>query len=179
MLASALRSRSALSRVVRAASRLVQTEARIAELGITLPPPGAPRANYNMFCWESPTTLFLSGHIPLQMDGSLITGAVGSGGLSVEQGQEAARCCALNLVATIQAELGGDLDRVEQVVKLFGIVRSKDEFSEQHLVMNGCSDVMMEIFGDRGYHARSAIGTNTLPLGIAVEVEAIVKVRPA
>ena len=94
------------------------------------------------------------------------------------EGQEAARWCGLNLIATIQDQLGGDLDRVERVVKLFGIVASKESFKEQHLVLNGASDVFMEIFGDRGYHARSAIGTNTLPLDTAVEIEAIVKVKP-
>ena len=97
----------------------------------------------------------------------------------MEQGQEAARWCGLNLIATIQNQLDGNLDRVERIVKLFGIVSSKTEFKEQHLVMNGTSDVMMEIFGERGYHARSAIGTNTLPLDIAVEVEAVVKVSAA
>jgi len=141
---------------------------------------GAPdaQANYNIVCWESPTRLYCSGHVPARLDGSMVTGAIGAGGLSLEQGQEAARWCALNLIATIQEQCGGDLDRVEQVVKLFGIVASKDDFTEQHLVLNGCSDVMMAVFEDRGYHARSAIGTNTLPLGISVAVEAIVKIRP-
>jgi enamine deaminase RidA (YjgF/YER057c/UK114 family) len=97
----------------------------------------------------------------------------------VDKGQLAARWCGLGLIATIQDQLGGDLDRVEQIVKLFGIVSSTPDFHEQHLVLNGASDVMMEVFGDpRGYHARSAIGTNTLPLDISVEVEAIVQVKP-
>jgi len=109
----------------------------------------------------------------------MITGVVGPGALTLEQGQEAARWCGLNLIATIQDQLGGDLDRVEKIVKLFGIVSSTLDFKEQHLVMNGASDVMMEVFGERGYHARSAIGTSTLPLDIAVEVEAVVKVKPA
>ena len=80
-------------------------------------------------------------------------------------------------LVVVPASLDGDLDRVEKIVKLFGIVSSKDSFKEQHLVLNGASDVMMSVFEDRGYHARSAIGTNTLPLDIAVEVEAIVKVK--
>ena len=137
-----------------------------------------PQANYTIAQWEDPTRLYLSGHLPIKLDGSMITGAIGSGGLSVAEGQEAARWCGLNLIATIQDQLGGDLDRVERVVKLFGIVASKESFKEQHLVLNGASDVFMEIFGDRGYHARSAIGTNTLPLDTAVEIEAIVKVKP-
>ena len=158
--------------------RLVHVENRLADLGIALPPPGGPKANYNVACFESPTLLYVSGHLPVKLDGSMVTGSVGPGGLSLEEGVEAARCCGLNLISTIQAQLGGDLDRVEQVVKLFGIVSSKQEFTEQHLVLNGASDLMMQVFGERGYHARSAIGTNTLPLGIAVEVEAIIKVRP-
>eukprot|EP00966_Prymnesium_polylepis_P087951 2034742-Prymnesium_polylepis.1 len=107
----------------------------------------------------------------------MTTGAVGPDGLTLEEARGAARWCGLNLIATIQDQLGGDLDRVAKVVKLFGIVSSKQEFKEQHLVMNGASDVMMEVFGDRGYHARSAIGTNTLPLDASVEVEAIIKVK--
>mmetsp|Transcript_33974 Transcript_33974/g.109087 ORF Transcript_33974/g.109087 Transcript_33974/m.109087 type:complete len:93 (-) Transcript_33974:399-677(-) len=90
----------------------------------------------------------------------MATGTVGGeGGLSLEEAQEAAKWCGLGLLATIQDQLGGDLDRVEQVVKLFGIVASAPEFKQQHLVLNGCSDVMMAVLGgERGYHARSAIG---------------------
>lgn len=162
--------------MLRSVRRLVQTEARLKSLGIELPPPGAPKASYRLVSWHSPTMLFVSGHLPAKLDGSLITGTLGSGGMKVEEGKEAARWCGLNLISTLKAELG-DLDRVEQVVKLFGIVRSKDDFSEQHLVMNGCSELMAEVFEERGVHARSAIGSNALPLGVSVEVEAIVKVK--
>jgi enamine deaminase RidA (YjgF/YER057c/UK114 family) len=161
----------------RAVRRLVQTEARLAAKGIELPPAGAPKANYSLVSWESPTVLYCSGHLPIKSDGSMVTGTLGGGGLAVAEGQEAARHCALNIISTLKAELG-DLDRVEKVVKLFGIVRSEGTFTEQHLVMNGASDLIAEVFEDRGNkHARSAIGTNTLPLGVAVEVEAIVKVK--
>jgi enamine deaminase RidA (YjgF/YER057c/UK114 family) len=161
----------------RGVRRLVQTEARLAAKGIELPPPGAPKANYNLVSWESPTVMYVSGHLPIKSDGSMITGTLGANGLAVADGQEAARFCALNIVSSLKAELG-DLDRVEKVVKLFGIVRSEGSFTEQHLVMNGASDLMAEVFEARGSnHARSAIGTNTLPLGVAVEVEAIVKVK--
>ena len=94
--------------------RLVHTERRLAELGLTLPPPGGPKANYNVACFESPTLLYVSGHLPITLDG-MITGSVGPGGLTLEQGQEAARWCGLNLISTIQDQLGGDLDRVEKV----------------------------------------------------------------
>lgn len=121
--------------------------------------------------------MFLSGHLPLLNDGSLITGKVGANGKDVEYGYNAARQVALNLISTIQKELG-DLDQVEKIVKLFGIVQSADDFHEQHKVMNGCSDVFVQVFGqERGLHARSAIGTNALPLDISVEVEAIVRVK--
>ena len=110
----------------------------------------------------------------------MITGTLGpdNGGLTVEEGYDAARHCGLNIIATLKKQLG-DLDRVEQVVKVFGIVSSHTDFKHQHLVMDGCSDVIKEVFDKPiGYHARSAIGTNTLPLNAPVEVEAIVKIKP-
>lgn len=119
--------------------------------------------------------LYLSGHLPLKADGSLMTGSIGIN--DVERGYDAARQVGLNIVATLKNELG-DLDRVEAIVKLFGIVQSNDNFHEQHKVINGCSDLMTEIFGkERGMHARSAIGTNSLPLDLSVEIEAIVQVK--
>ncbi len=123
--------------------------------------------------------LYVSGHLPIQADGMLLTGVVGpdSGGHTVEKGYEAARHCGLNIVSTLKDQLG-DLDKVEQIVKVFGIVNSTTDFKHQHLVMDGCSDVLMEIFGKPvGYHARSAIGTSTLPLDMIVEVEAIVQIK--
>ena len=163
-----------------ATRRMVHTEAHLAALGINLPAAGGPKANYVTAQWQSDTVLHLSGHLPLTPSGSLITGRVGptSGGLTLVEAQTAARWCALNLIATMQAQLGGDLDRVEQVVKLFGIVSSKDDFLEQHLVLNGASDLIVDVFGpERGLHARSAIGTSVLPLDIAVEVEAVIRVK--
>jgi enamine deaminase RidA (YjgF/YER057c/UK114 family) len=123
--------------------------------------------------------LYISGHLPITAEGKLCTGRVGpdSGGRTIREGYDAARHCGLNIISTLKNELG-DLDRVEQVVKVFGIVNSTTDFNEQHLVMDGCSDVFMEIFGKPvGYHARSAIGTSTLPLDMVVEVEAIVQIR--
>ena len=157
-------------------SLMVQTEKRIQEIGFELPPPPKAAANYQPV-QKTGNLLFLSGHLPLKSDGSLLTGKIGSDGNTVEDGYAAARQVALNLIATLKNELG-DLDRVEQIVKLFGIVQSADDFHEQHKVMNGCSDVFVEVFGkERGLHARSAIGTNALPLGISVEVEAIVQFK--
>lgn len=102
----------------------MHTEEHIAKLGIQLPPPGGPKANYTVANFESPTLLYLSGHLPIKLDGSMVEGSVGPNGLTIEQGQEAARWCGLGLIATMQDQLGGDLDRVEKIVKLFGIVRS-------------------------------------------------------
>lgn len=123
--------------------------------------------------------MFVSGHLPFHNDGkTLITGRIGEDDRAVDYGYQAARQVGLNIIATLKDQLG-DLDRVEKVVKIFGIVNSTNDFQEQHLVVNGCSDVLMEVFGnDIGFHARSAIGTNTLPLGVSVEIEAIVQVKP-
>ena len=156
---------------------MVQVEKKLADLGITLPPPPKQAANYRPV-QRSGDLLYLSGHLPLNDDGSLHTGKLGNGGKTVEEGYAAARQVALNLLATMQKELGGDLDKVDQVVKLFGIVQSHDDFNEQHKVVNGCSDLFMEVFGpEKGFHARSAIGTNALPLNTAVEIEAIVRIK--
>ena len=143
---------------------------------LELPPPGAPKANY-VLCSRSGDLLFLSGHLPARMDGSLLTGRLGDD-LSVEEGAEAARWCALNLISTLKSELNGDLSKVVKVVKLFGIVQSSDNFHDQHLVCNGASDAFREFLGaDIGAaHSRSAIGTNSLPLNVACEVEAVVQI---
>jgi enamine deaminase RidA (YjgF/YER057c/UK114 family) len=162
--------------------RQIHIEKRIEELGITLPSPSKPKANYNIVCRASGNMLYISGHLPIKASGELCTGRVGpencTESLNVEQGYEAARHCGLNIISTLKDQLG-DLDRVEQIVKVFGIVNSTTDFKHQHLVMDGCSDCLMEVFGKPiGYHARSAIGTNTLPLDMVVEVEAIVQIKP-
>jgi enamine deaminase RidA (YjgF/YER057c/UK114 family) len=153
---------------------MVQTEKKLEDLGITLPPAPKAAANY-VPVQKTGNLLFLSGHLPLKEDGTLMTGKVGSG--DVEKGYQAARQTGLNLIATLKQELR-DLDRVEQIVKIFGLVQSTDDFHEQHKVVNGCSDLMVEVFGkERGMHARSAVGTNALPLDLMVEIEAIVRIK--
>lgn len=154
--------------------------ARLTKLGLVLPPAGAPKANYQLLHRDG-DLLYLSGHLPMKADGSLVVGACG-GDLTTEQGYEAAQHCALNLLSTLNSYMesqGSDLSGVVKVIKLFGIVRSHSDFTEQHLVMNGASDVIGEVLGKDvgGSHARSAIGTNALPLGIAVEVEMIAKIN--
>ena len=125
---------------------------------------------------RSGNQLFLAGHLPQPAGGgALVTGKVGKD-LTVEQGYEAAKLVALNLIATLKRELG-DLDKVERIVKLVGFVNCTDGFAQQPQVVNGASDLLAEVFGEKGKHARSAVGTNALPLNVAVEIEAIVQFR--
>jgi enamine deaminase RidA (YjgF/YER057c/UK114 family) len=175
-------SRQTAARVsARCGRRSVHIEKKIEALKIELPTAPLPKANYNIVCLPpGENIMYVSGHLPIKADGELITGTLGpdQGGMTVDEGYAAARHCGLNIIATLKKQLG-DLDRVEQVVKVFGIVSSHTDFKHQHLVMDGCSDVIMEVFDKPiGYHARSAIGTNTLPLNAPVEVEAIVKIKP-
>eukprot|EP00751_Fragilariopsis_kerguelensis_P045058 CAMPEP_0170991426 /NCGR_PEP_ID=MMETSP0736-20130129/9108_1 /TAXON_ID=186038 /ORGANISM="Fragilariopsis kerguelensis, Strain L26-C5" /LENGTH=298 /DNA_ID=CAMNT_0011416625 /DNA_START=65 /DNA_END=957 /DNA_ORIENTATION=- len=165
--------------------RWIHVENRIKELGITLPKAAGPRANYDVIQYdEESRIMYVSGHLPFKEDGTLMTGTLTTPGprpAGVEHGYQAARHCALNIVSTLQFKLGKhgyDLDQIESIQKVFGIVQSHPDFKEQHLVMDGASDVLLEIFGEKvGYHARSAIGTNTLPLDMTVELEAIVKIK--
>lgn len=149
-------------------------ETRLAELGITLPEAPVPAANY-VPTVRTGNLLFISGQTS-KTDGGLITGKLGEG-FSIEDAQAAARVCALNLIAQAKAACDGDLDRVTRVVKLVGFVNATQDFDQHPAVINGASDLMVEVFGDKGRHARSAIGSSSLPFGIAVEVEAIFEVE--
>lgn len=148
---------------------------RLAELGITLPEPAAPVAAY-VPAVEVGGLLHISGQISFAEDGSLILGRLGDG-LSTEQGQAAARRCGVMLLAQMKKALGS-LDRVERIVKLGVFVNSSGDFTDQPKVANGASELMQDVFGETGRHARSAVGVPTLPLGVAVEVDAIVAIRP-
>jgi enamine deaminase RidA (YjgF/YER057c/UK114 family) len=150
---------------------------RLEELGITLPAPAAPVAAY-VRAVEHDGVLHVSGQLPFREDGSLITGRLGES-LDVAAGAEAARRCGIMLVAQIRAALGGDLERVERIVKLGAFVSSDPLFTDQPKVANGASELMVAVFGEAGRHARSAVGVTALPLGAAVEVDAIVAVRAA
>lgn len=149
-------------------------EQRLQEKGITLAPPSKPVANY-VNVVRVGNLLFLAGKGPTKADGTHITGKVGKD-LTIEQGYEAASLCAINHIAVLKAELG-DLSKVKRIVKVLGLVNCHADFQDQPKVMNGYSDMMVAIFGDKGKHARSAVGTNSLPMGIAVEVEVIVEVE--
>jgi enamine deaminase RidA (YjgF/YER057c/UK114 family) len=143
---------------------------RLAELGVTLPEATAPVANYVPFV-VSGGMVYVSGQISQGPDG-LIRGKLGAD-LDVDAGAAAARACALALIAQARKAVDGDLDRIARVVKLVGFVNSTPEFTDQPKVVNGASDLFVEVFGDKGRHARSAVSAASLPLGVAVEVEAI------
>lgn len=150
-------------------------DARLAELGISLPAPAAPVAAY-VPAVEIDGLLHISGQLPFREDGSIVTGRLGEN-LSLEAGAEAARRCGIMLIAQIRAALGGDLSRVRRIVKLGAFVSSTADFTDQPKVANGASELMQAVFGEAGRHARSAVGVPVLPLGAAVEVDAIVAVR--
>ncbi|WP_421791931.1 RidA family protein [Hyphobacterium sp.] len=149
-------------------------EQRLAELGLTLPEAAAPVANYVPFV-RSGDQVFVSGQISLGPEG-LVKGRLGES-MNVEQGQAAARLCALNLIAQLSAALDGDLSRLVRVVKLGGFVCATPEFEAIPKVINGASDVMVDVFSEAGRHARSAVSCPVLPLGAAVEIDAIFRVR--
>lgn len=149
-------------------------EQKIKDLGIVLPEASAPVANY-VNAVRSGNLLFLAGKGPGLPDGSFITGKVGQD-LTIEEGKEAARLVAINQLAVLKAELG-DLNKVKRVVKVLGMVNCNSDFTQQPQVINGFSDLMVEVFGEKGKHARSAVGMNALPMNIAVEVELIVEIE--
>ena len=149
-------------------------EARLTELGITLRKASSPVANY-VNAVRTGDLLYLSGKGPLRPDGTMVIGKVGAD-LSVEEGYEAARLVGIQLISTMKDELG-DLSRVRRIVKALGMVNASPDFGAHPAVINGFSDLMVEVFGDRGRHARSAIGMGSLPDNIAVEIEVIVEVE--
>jgi enamine deaminase RidA (YjgF/YER057c/UK114 family) len=151
----------------------MQVEQRLKDKGITLPPVTAPVANY-VNAVRSGNLLFLAGKGPTEADGRHHTGKVGYD-VTVEEAYRHARLTGLNLIAVMKDELG-DLDRVVRIVKVLGMVNGTPDFEDQPKVINGCSDLFVEVFGDRGKHARSAVGMGSLPSSITVEIECIVEV---
>jgi len=146
-------------------------DAKLASLGIVVPAANAPAANY-VPTVISGNLLWISGQISM-VDGKFLTGKLG-GEVDIETGRAAARQCGINLIAQIKAALG-DLDRVKRVVKLVGFVNSTPDFTDQPKVVNGCSDLFVDVFGDAGRHARSAVGVAQLPFNVSVEVEAVIE----
>ena len=149
-------------------------EAKLAELGIELREPSAPVANY-VNAVRTGNIIFLAGKGPLQANGENIVGKVGSD-LSIEEGYEAARITAINQLSVLKAELG-NLNKVTRIIKVLGMVNSDADFTDHPKVVNGFSDLMVEVFGEKGKHARAAVGMGSLPGNIAVEIEMIVEVK--
>jgi enamine deaminase RidA (YjgF/YER057c/UK114 family) len=149
-------------------------EARLARLGVELPTAAAPAANYVPFA-RGNGILFISGQLPLTIQGVSCRGRLGES-VSLEEGRKAARLCAINILAQAKAALEGDLERIRRILRTTNFVASGPDFSEHHLVANGASDFLVEALGERGRHARAAVGVAALPLGAAVEVDAIIAV---
>ena len=149
-------------------------EARLKELGIELPEAPAPAANYVPFV-QTGNLVIVSGQLPMVAGEIKSLGRLGNT-LTVDDGYQAARICAINLIAQVKAACGGDLSKVKRVVRLGGFVNSTADFTDQPKVINGASDLMAEVFGDAGKHARAAVGVPGLPLGVSVEVEGIFEV---
>jgi enamine deaminase RidA (YjgF/YER057c/UK114 family) len=150
-----------------------EIEARIEALGLTLPEPPAPAAAYVPYV-RTGDLLHVSGQIPVTSEG-IPRGKLGEG-VNAAEGQAVAQICALNLIAQVRAACDGDLDRVRRVVKLVGFVNSAPDFTDQPTVVNGASEVILAVFGDKGRHARSAVGVAALPLGVPVEVEGVFEI---
>jgi enamine deaminase RidA (YjgF/YER057c/UK114 family) len=148
-------------------------EQRIRDLGLELPAVKAPAANY-VNAVRTGNLMFLSGNVPVTADGDIPKGKVGAD-VTTDQAAEHARLVGLHLLAVLKQELGG-LDRVRRIVKLLGMVNAVPDFVEHSKVINGCSDLFVEVFGERGKHARSAVGMGSLPMQIPVEIEVIVEV---
>ncbi|HSM09347.1 MAG TPA: RidA family protein [Gemmatimonadota bacterium] len=155
------------------AQQAAHPEARLAELGLELPEPYPPFANY-MRAVRVGDLLYLGGHS--NCEEPYETGKVGRD-RTLEEGYETARLTALCLLATLKAELG-DLGRVRRIVRVFGIVNATDDFTQHSQVINGASDLLVEVFGERGRHARAAIGASSLPIGLTLEIEMLVEVEP-
>jgi enamine deaminase RidA (YjgF/YER057c/UK114 family) len=150
-------------------------EEKIKEMGLQLPPVTKPIANYVKYV-RTGNLIFLSGHGPTKADGTNITGKVGTD-LTAEQGYEAAKITALNLIATLRDALAGSLIKVKRIVKVNGYVNCGPEYKDHPKIINGCSDLLVAAFGKKGKHARAAMGMNSLPNNIAVEIEMIVEVE--
>ena len=168
--------KSCIRHVQRVSVRKIHVEKTMESLNLKMPAPAVPKGNFVNYVLLNENTVFLSGHLPQPAVGAMVPGKVGKD-LTTEEAYEVAKLCGLNLCATLKHNLG-DLDRVKRIVKLTGFVNCIDGYSQQPAVINGCSDLMVQVFGPvKGAHARSAVGTNALPLGVPVEIEAIVEIE--
>ena len=153
----------------------MSVDAKLKELGIELPVPVAPVANYVPFVITG-NLVSVSGQIPMQ-DGKLAFEGKVEDGVSIEDAEAAARLCGINIISQLKAACDGDLNRVKRIVKLGAFVNCKDSFAGQPQIINAASDLMVDVFGDKGRHSRSAVGTNALPLNVPVEIDALVEIE--
>eukprot|EP00930_Biecheleria_cincta_P009163 TRINITY_DN110846_c0_g1_i1.p1 TRINITY_DN110846_c0_g1~~TRINITY_DN110846_c0_g1_i1.p1 ORF type:complete len:164 (-),score=36.65 TRINITY_DN110846_c0_g1_i1:3-494(-) len=163
---------------MRVSSRLLASavDKRAAELGLKIPAAAAPAANYLPWV-RSGNLVYISGQIPKTEQNELLKGKLGQG-CSLDEGKAAARLCCLHLVGQMKVACGGDLDKVKKIVRVEGFVNSSDDFGDHPAIINGCSDLLVDIFGaEVGAHSRFAVGCNSLPFGVAVEIGAIVEVE--
>lgn len=160
--------------VITASAQTKDPEAKLKELGITLKKPPTPIANY-VPAVQVGKLVFLSGQGPLKDDGQLMKGKVG-GELTIEEGQQAAKLAGIGLLEALKGQIG-NLNKVKRIVKVLGMVNAVPEFDQQPKVINGFSDFMVEVFGEKGKHARSAVGVGSLPMNIPVEIEMIVELK--
>jgi enamine deaminase RidA (YjgF/YER057c/UK114 family) len=165
---------SLTANVVCAQLKSIDPEGKLKELGISLITPAAPTASY-VKAVRVGNLVYLSGHGPDKPEGGQITGKVG-GDLTLEQGQEAARLVGISLLSSLKREIG-DLNKVSRIVKVLGMVNAAPTFERHSQVINGCSDLMVQVFGEAGRHARSSVGMSSLPSNIAVEIEMIVALK--
>eukprot|EP00128_Syssomonas_multiformis_P009232 Colp12_sorted_trinity150504_noHs@25694 len=159
--------------IVHMLKRNIHVEKKLLELGVQLPTSAAPAGNY-VSCVRSGNLLFLAGHLPFNSDGFMLKGKVGDK-VTVDEGYQAAKCCAIGLLSTLKKELG-DLDKVVRIVKVTGMVNCTSEFESHPAVINGASDLLAQAFGDAGKHARVAAGYTSLPFNASVEVDLVVEV---
>jgi enamine deaminase RidA (YjgF/YER057c/UK114 family) len=157
-----------------AVAQKVDFDKKLKDLGVTLVAPAKPIANY-VKAVRTGNLIFLAGHGPVKPDGTYVTGKVGSE-LTIEQGYEAAKLTAIQLLSTLKGEVG-DFNKVKRVVKVLGMVNCPADFGDHPKVINGCSDLLVAVFGDKGKHARSSVGMNSLPMNTSVEIEIIVEVE--
>ena len=156
------------------AAAQVDYDKKLKDLGITLMEPSKPVANY-VKAVRAGNLIFLAGHGPVKTDGTYVTGKVGRD-LTIEQGYDAAKLTAIGLLSTLKAEVG-DFNKVKRVVKVLGMVNCHSDFADHPKVINGCSDLLVAVFGEKGKHARSSVGMNSLPMNTSVEIEIIVEVE--
>jgi len=153
----------------------MKQEENLKKLNIKLPPAPNPVGSYVAY-QKSGNLIFISGQISLRSNGELIKGKIGQN-LTLEQGQEAAQVCAINILSQIKAACNGDLSKVKRCIKITGFINSTDDFTDQPKVINSASDLLVKIFEEKGKHSRAAVSANSLPLGAAVEIEAIFEIN--